>query len=148
MMSKIKDKIKNGFLTGFWNGIEPVKYRVMSYIVKSQPEKPMNWQNAFAGTRRQCVEIAYPNHTFYIDNECGDGFLKVFRGKGSPQVGHKSVFEPLDIRELPFEMWVTDFLEKGKIEDDRIVENWQKDNYPDLYKELQGLKEAIKAFKL
>ena len=37
----IKDKIKNGYLTGFWNGIEPIKYRVVAYTVSPQPEPPI-----------------------------------------------------------------------------------------------------------
>lgn len=132
-------------LQGFWNGVEPIQYRVVAYTVSPQPEKPMSWQNALVGARRQCVEIIYPNHTFYIDNQFGEGFHKVFRGKGSPQFGHKSVFEPLDIQELPFLKWATELSDTG--EDDKIIDSWQKENYPQMYKEMQALKQAIKAFK-
>jgi hypothetical protein len=43
------------------------------------------------GTERSAVEVNYRNQTFYLDNENGSAWLKVTRGGGGPEWGHRSL---------------------------------------------------------
>jgi len=93
----------------YWNGEETPCRRVM--VVVGKPEKPTWWCAELEGTIREAVEISYTRPVrvfgnpdasetgkFYIDNENGSGWLKVTRGFGGPEWGHKSlpVAEVLD----------------------------------------------------
>lgn len=43
------------------------------------------------GTERKAVEVNYYDQTFYLDDENGSAWLKVTRGGGGPEWGHKSL---------------------------------------------------------
>lgn len=73
----------------YWNG-QPCKATKVRVVV-GKAEKPTYWYAKLEGTVRNAVKIQYENTHFYIDNENGDGWIKVTRGLGSPQYGHGSL---------------------------------------------------------
>ncbi len=83
-------------MKGYWDG-EDATFKGVTYEVTEAKEGELWWQNQFIGQRRQGLEITYGDQTWIIDNEHGDGFYKVTYGKGSPQCGHKSVSNPINI---------------------------------------------------
>lgn len=73
----------------FWNG-EPCFARCVTVIV-GKSEQPTWWCAELEGQQRKAVEIRYYDQGFFLDNEDGQGWLKVTLGQGSPQYGHKSL---------------------------------------------------------
>lgn len=74
---------------GYWNG-EPCEVRLVRVIVGPSP-KPTWWCADLVGTERKAVEVTYGGQTFYLDNEDGEGLMKVTTGRGSPAYGHSSL---------------------------------------------------------
>lgn len=73
----------------FWNG-EHCDAEIV--LIKVGPAaKPTFWHAGLEGTERFAVEVRYGGQTFYLDNEDGDGWYKVTKGRGSPRCGHKSI---------------------------------------------------------
>lgn len=49
------------------------------------------WCAGMEGTLREAVRVEYGAEKFYLDNENGSAWLKVTKGKGSPEYGHSSL---------------------------------------------------------
>lgn len=73
----------------YWNG-EPANCRRVVVRVGTV-ERPTWWCAGMEGTEREAVEVNYCNQTFYLDNENGSAWLKVTKGGGGPEWGHKSL---------------------------------------------------------
>ena len=74
----------------FWNG-EPCKARIVVVIVGKSLRETW-WCAKLEGQKRQAVEVNYRGEApFYLDNENGQGWVKVTEGRGSPQWGHSSI---------------------------------------------------------
>lgn len=86
--------------TGFWNGEPTATFVGVTYEVV-QSDGKMHWQNSHIGNRRQGIQITQGSETWIIDNEHGDGYYKVTKGQGSPRCGHKSIFNPANVVEIP-----------------------------------------------
>lgn len=73
----------------YWNG-EPANCRRVIVRVGTV-EKPTWWCAGMEGTEREAVEVNYYSQTLYLDNEDGSAWLKVTKGGGGPEWGHKSL---------------------------------------------------------
>jgi len=73
----------------YWNG-EPADCRRVVVRV-GRVERPTWWCAGMEGTERRAVEVNYGNQIFYLDDENGSAWLKVTRGGGGPEWGHKSL---------------------------------------------------------
>lgn len=73
----------------YWNG-EPCAARVVTVIVGKAPRETW-WCAKLEGQPRRAVEVDYHGEKFYLDNEDGQGWLKVTRGRGSPHYQHSSL---------------------------------------------------------
>ena len=74
----------------FWN-YEPTPARIVRVIVGPPPVKTW-WCADLEGTEREAVEVSYPGgEPFYLDNENGQGWAKVTKGRGGPDWGHSSL---------------------------------------------------------
>jgi hypothetical protein len=73
----------------YWNGESANCRRVVVRV--GTVEKPTWWCAGMEGTERSAVEVNYCNQTFYLDNENGSAWLKVTKGGGGPEWGHKSL---------------------------------------------------------
>lgn len=73
----------------YWNG-EPCKARCVRVIVGTAA-KPTFWHAGLEGTVRNAVEVTYGNQKFLLDNEDGQGWIKVTKGRGSPVYAHSSL---------------------------------------------------------
>ncbi|MFA6058934.1 MAG: hypothetical protein WC756_12100 [Taibaiella sp.] len=127
---------------GFWNGVRNIEFTCVTYEV-TKADGEVHWQNMFVGQRRQGVFIRTPDDVWIIDNEHGDGIYKVTTGLGSPRCGHKSVVNPINVIPIPEEQWFTKYnVECMRAENDQHDE-WIKENYPEQYKKLKVLQDAI-----
>ena len=73
----------------YWN-YEPTPARIVRVIV-GKSERPTWWCADLEGTEREAIEVNYHGHKFYLDNENGEGWNKVTRGRGGPEWGHSSL---------------------------------------------------------
>lgn len=133
-------------IKGFWNG-EPAEITGIIYTVTKSEITPLHWQNSCVGEKRQGIKIFHKGASFMIDNEDGQGYLKVTEGRGSFTYGHKTVMDPLYVREIPDE-------EVKKVYDDEINkkqfsehEKWAAKNYPQQYKKLVELRSSYANIK-
>lgn len=127
---------------GFWNYTEPIIYTVILAKIKKVDDPPLHWQNAFVGEERQIVEIMHENDCFYIDNGDGSGLKKIAEGGGFRSY-HASVDNFDLIRELPEDEWQQPDPVKRE-EDKRKVEAWQRENYPEHFRQLERLMKSFK----
>jgi len=80
----------------FWNG-EATPARRVSLVVADGPH-PLGWYKRHVGEHRAAVEVTIwytddkPATVFYIDDADGSGWAKVTEGRGSPRVGHRSLY--------------------------------------------------------
>jgi hypothetical protein len=74
----------------FWNG-EPCEARRVTVVVADDDRFPNYWARDLVGTRRDAVEVTYHGHTFYLDNDDGEGWRKVTEGQGSWRWPHGSL---------------------------------------------------------
>lgn len=95
-------------MKGFWNGlpaeITPVTYEIGPHNI----DTALWWSKRLEGKRRQGLKVEQDGESFIIDNEYGDGYYKATIGKGSPAHGHKSVHNPIEVREISYS-----FLNRG-----------------------------------
>lgn len=128
---------------GFWNGIEPITYRVVNYLVLPGKVKTW-WQNRCVFEVRQGILVTTQgNYTFLIDNKHGDGFYKIQSG-GDPQVGHKSIDEyeiKSDVEEKDI---VINVDKKGLQKEHQEHLEWIKKEFPEEYKKTEALLKMIK----
>lgn len=73
----------------YWNG-EPAQCRRVVVRV-GVVETPTWWCAGLEGAERKAVEVVYSGQTFYLDDENGSAWLKVTKGYGGPEWGHKSL---------------------------------------------------------
>ena len=73
----------------YWNGESTPARRVMVKVGKT--EIPTWWSYGLEGTERKAVEVTYGENIFFLDDEDGDGWLKVTMGRGGPEYGHSSL---------------------------------------------------------
>lgn len=74
----------------YWNG-EPCPAKKVRVVVGPSP-KTTWWCAELVGTERNAVRVDYGGQPpFYIDDEEGDGWAKVTRGRGGPECGHKGL---------------------------------------------------------
>jgi hypothetical protein len=81
----------------YWNG-EPSNCRRVVVRVGTV-EKPTWWCAGMEGTERKAVEVNYYNQKFYLDNENESAWLKVTRGGGGPEWGHRSLPDDSEVIE-------------------------------------------------
>lgn len=75
----------------YWNG-ETAEARRVTLVVADGPH-PLGWYREHIGQRRDAVEVIYPPlSTFWLDDEDGNGWLKVTEGRGSPSWAHRSLY--------------------------------------------------------
>lgn len=129
---------------GFWNYTEPVTYRVVLVELFPVKEPPMHWQNAFAGQKRQAVEISYKGKTpFYIDNGDGSGLLKMEERGGPGSMSrhvseHNFTIVNYFIPEAGWQRWDP---EKCKA-DEETVATWQKTHFPAEFERVEALRKS------
>lgn len=133
-------------IKGFWNYTEPVTFTGITYEVTFDKEHPLYWQNAFAGQRRQALQVVAREgtETFIIDNENGQGYYKIMSGKGSPGFGHKSIFNPANILEISDEDIFKKYDHAGVLIEERLINEHAEKANPEEYRKLQSLKSSIK----
>lgn len=73
----------------FWN-YEPTPARIVRVIVGPSPVETW-WCAKLEGSEREAVEVNYHGDKFYLDNEDGQGWAKVTKGRGGPDWGHSSL---------------------------------------------------------
>lgn len=73
----------------YWNGEPACCTRVVVRV--GTVEKPTWWCAGMDGTERKAVEVVYGGQTFYLDDENGSAWLKVTKGGGGPEWGHRSL---------------------------------------------------------
>ena len=131
---------------GKWNYTEDINYKVILVRLQAVEEKPMYWQNAFAGELRQVVEVTTEkgDYTFHIDNADGSGLLKILKGGGPDSYSaHVSGFT--FIKELPENEWQLPDQLLWETNQQR-VEDWQRTNYPEEFKRMEALKKTISQY--
>jgi len=131
---------------GYWNW-EHVVFTACIVKPIENKEKPMYWCNVFAGQERQAIEITCNTETWIIDNNVGDGYLKVTIGGGSPSCGHKSYSGYEHVRYLENEEMITSFNIDLEREEDNIINEYQKKNFPTEYAENQELLASLRSFQ-
>lgn len=131
---------------GFWNYTEPILYTVILVRIKKVDDPPLHWQNAFEDEERQVVVIVPEKITdddrFYIDNGDGSGLQKIAEGGGFRSY-HASVSDFEYIRELPEDEWQQPDPVKRE-EHKKKVEAWQRENYPEHFRQLDRLRKSFK----
>jgi hypothetical protein len=128
---------------GFWNGEPTATFIGVTYEV-TQSDGTYHWQNRHIGQRRQGIQITCGSETWIIDNQFGDGYHKVTSGLGSPTCGHKSIFNPINVTEIPDSEINTELDWKAWDQENEIHDNYIRDTDPATYERLQGLKAMIK----
>lgn len=73
-------------------------------IIVGEAQRPTFWHVPFTGQRRKCVKIKQGDEVFYIDDEDGSGYQKVFERGGGPDT--HSAHLPAN-----HETWVADELQ-------------------------------------
>lgn len=73
----------------YWNG-EPANCRIVNVQVGKAAKKTF-WFSKLEGTVREAIQVKIKGESFLIDNENGEGWLKVTVGRGGPHYGHKSL---------------------------------------------------------
>ncbi len=130
---------------GFWNGEQTATFVGVEYEV-TQSDGKLHWQNMHVGKRRQGIQITQGGKTWIIDNEHGDGYYKVTDGQGSPRCGHKSVFNPINVVEIPDSNILRNYDAVGIKSENEAHDAFIKETDPDEHKRLQALRETIKGF--
>ena len=132
---------------GFWNGEDTATFVGVTYeVTKSDGE--LHWQNMFIGKRRQGVQITYEGSTWIIDNEHGDGFYKVTFGQGSPRCGHKSIFNPINIVEIPDNEINVEYDIEGLKSESEAHDKFMEEKNPEEFKRMVSLRKMINKNKL
>ncbi|TXK52364.1 hypothetical protein FVR03_01220 [Pontibacter qinzhouensis] len=133
-----------------WQG-EPVKTVFGHSFVDFNEEKPLYWYNFLCtdATRGACIPsiqvTTKSGEVFYISNHAGIGAHKLSKG-GWPNMPHAGIpntapFEP-DHRP-PYGLRKLDLEEYEQFESDK--NHWQRTRYPEEYKKMEGLREAIRS---
>lgn len=74
----------------YWNGEECHALHV-EVIVADDTRFPLYWARELVGQRRKAIAVTWGGHTFYIDDEDGQGWLKVTEGRGMWTYGHRDL---------------------------------------------------------
>ncbi len=127
---------------GYWNGEHTATFVGVTYEV-TQSDKELHWQNMFIGKRRQGIKITYNKSTWIIDNEHGDGHYKVTVGLGSPQCGHKSIFNPINVIEIPDDEINVKIDVDGFKAEDEAHDKFMEEKNPEEYKKIESLRKFI-----
>jgi Fe-S cluster assembly scaffold protein SufB len=131
-------------LTGYWNGQPTAQFEGVTYEVTHIERTPLHWQNSLVGTRRQGLRIEYEGHTWYIDNENGEGFYKLTEGKGMWTSGHKSVENPVNVILIP-DSDIKKMVNGLALRREREKhDDWMKEKYPQEFKRVLALREEAK----
>lgn len=129
-----------------WQG-EPVKVEFGLSIVKENSEKPLWWYNFECNDSFPKGRAAIPairittnnDYSFILSNHSGIGVHKLING-GWPNYAHFSL--PDDgFTKGGFKITEFDELEYCRHEADR--NKWQKENYPEEYKQVESLRKII-----
>ena len=75
-----------------WNGEKC--HAVLGSVVIGKAVRPTWWCADLAGERRACVRVTYKGDMFYLDNDDGSGYRKVFEQGGGPNSSHSDI--PVD----------------------------------------------------
>lgn len=125
----------------FWNGSEPVTFEVVTYKVL-EPDIKTWWPVCFVGAIRQGIIITYAEgYGFLIDNQAGDGYLKLIRsGKG---IGTCKNVEPgcyeLIEREVDPFRWIVDINTALIHSEYKIYSEYLQQNHPQHWARVQML---------
>lgn len=129
-------------MQGYWNYTEEITYRVIVVRLLEIPDKPLWWQNVYAGEHRQVVEVTSKGgHVFLIDNADGSGLAKIAAG-GGPHSPHRSIDGHEFVGLVPDDMAQQWSLEKC-LAIEAHIDNWQRERYPEEWERLQGLRKTI-----
>lgn len=123
-----------------WQG-EPVSVRYGYCHVKTNTEKPLMWYNydcRMTGEAKiPAIEIT-SNDVFVISNQFGIGEEKLRKG-GWPNMPHASLpdgtFTETGV--------AVEFDKEAYLANYAVSDLWMKNNYPEEYKKVQGLKDLI-----
>lgn len=140
--------MKNLFTqNGFWNGEHTATFTACIIKPHIVEDKPMYWCNVFAGTERQVIEITYAGQTWVIDNETGEGYIKVTEGMGSPSYGHKS-FKGYDfVRYIPESEMHTSFNYPLEETERKMIDAYAKEKDPVEFERTQRLIAGMRSFQ-
>jgi hypothetical protein len=130
-------------LKGYWNGEPTATFTACIIKPKENTEKPMYWYNVFSGKERQAIEITYAGQTWIIDNNVGDGYLKVTKGQGSPSYGHKSLDNYDFVRYIPESELNIVYDRMLADEEQQEINEYQKMNYPEAFEQHQRLLKSL-----
>lgn len=133
-------------MKGLWDNY-PVEVIGVIYTVTKCVAPPASWQNNKVGTKRQGLKIRQKGYEFLIDNEHGDGYLKVTEGRGSFMYGHKSVVDPISVQEIPDDQIKTVYDQKSLETESYEHDKWVAEHFPDLFKKLLLLRDGIKKLR-
>jgi len=76
----------------YWNGEECTARKVFIIMRDESDKFPCFWGKELAGKKVKAIEVSYfPDEKFYLFDEDDQGWLKVTKGQGSPQYGHRSI---------------------------------------------------------
>ena len=123
----------------FWND-KPAKYVVFNYQPSKVEDTPAHWQNSLDDTVRQGLHIFTKGQDFYIDNEFGDGYLKITEGRGCPPYSHSSIENPLNLQYDKFAnlKYMMDRVSKTK--EQHKHDDWVKEHYPKIAERVRLLR--------
>jgi hypothetical protein len=75
----------------YWNGEETPCAKVRLKL-EGDGGHPSYWAKEFIGQTREAVRVQYYSNNFYLDNEDGQGWEKVTKGRGGPGWPSRSLY--------------------------------------------------------
>ncbi len=132
-------------MIGYWDN-QQVEVVGVTYTVTKSPQ-PLHWQNHYAGKKRQGLKIKQKAFEFIIDNEHGDGYLKLTEGRGSFMYGHKSVVDPISVIEIPDDQINTKYDTEALEAESYARDKWMAENHPKEFKRLLELRQGAKELR-
>jgi hypothetical protein len=124
----------------FWNG-EPATCSVVNVLIHSVKEPKAHWQNSCAGELHQALIIYQGGFDFMIDNEAGDGWMKVNEGYGSPAYGGRHLGACTVINEASEETIRKTFDAEKFAINDAIFKKWHEKTYPESFKRCEKIRQ-------
>ena len=129
-----------------WQG-EPVKVEFGYCRTEYNKEKPLWWSNfeCYPDTMAAIEAIRITDkrgYSFMISNQFGIGVNKLLKG-GWPDQRHYSLYGEFDKYRTPH---CKEFDEESFVIYEQMRRKWQKTFFPEEFKEMEALKNAMKRF--
>jgi hypothetical protein len=125
----------------YWNN-EEVSISGVNYLV-TQSGTPLHWQNLHVGSTRQGIKIQYCGTSFVIDNENGDGYRKITKGRGSLQYSHKSVDNPNILSEISDNEIIKEINIINLLKENQSHDEFMEKENPEIFKIIKELRDLI-----